>query len=93
VTFFSLVERSFAVTGRGLFIVPAIPQGDFKPGMKSPIQLRRPDGRVLDTQIEAVEFLYAPEQVPQQRMAFMVPGDISQEDVPEGTEIWLSAEE
>jgi hypothetical protein len=67
VIFISEVQDAFVVTGEGLFIVPAIPQDDFRLRVKSPIQLRTPDGRILETHINAVEFLYAPEQISQDR--------------------------
>jgi hypothetical protein len=93
VTFLSKVEHAFVVTGRGLFIMPAVPQGNFRLSERCPIQLRTPDGQVLDTHVAAVEFLYGPEEVPQRRLTLMMPNDIAAQDVPNGTEIWLAASE
>jgi hypothetical protein len=54
---------------------------------EDPIQLRIPGGQVKNTHIVAVEFLSGPGK---SRPAFMLPRDISNQGVPEGTEIWLA---
>jgi len=86
------VEDVFAIHGRGCVLVPAIPSGlDFKIKPTDQIQLRTPDGRVLDSRIESVEFLYGKNADGDRhcRMAIMLPKDIAKEDVPKGTEVWF----
>jgi hypothetical protein len=48
------IEYVFEVSGRGCVITPVIPaDATFEIRAKDPIQLRTPDGRVLDTYIAA----------------------------------------
>lgn len=88
--FFAIVEDSFQVTGRGCVIVPG-PSGscDFQLRAKDPIQLRYPDGRIVETRIAAIEMISGPNV--KGRMAFLLPEPITKSDVPSGTEIWLAA--
>jgi translation elongation factor EF-Tu-like GTPase len=82
------VEDTFYISGRGCVIVPAIPEGlDFRIRAKDQIELRTPEGRVLQTHIASVEF--AKRQNAPCRMAIMLPVDIAKQDVPTGTEVWL----
>jgi hypothetical protein len=60
---------------------------DFRIRAKDQIELRTPEGRVLQTHIASVEF--AKLQVAPCRMAIMLPVDIAKQDVPTGTEVWL----
>ena len=87
--FLSKVEDTFTITGRGCVVVPVAPRPDcdFRLRPRSPIQLRRPDGRILDTYIAALEMVCGPEV--KGRMAFLLPAEITKQDVPKGTEIWL----
>jgi len=50
------------------------------------IQLRDPDGKVLNTHIVSVELLCGPEG--KCRLALLLPRDVTKEDIPNGTEIW-----
>ena len=82
------VEDKFEISGRGCVIVPAIPEGlDFRIRAKDQIELRTPDGRVLQTHIASIEF--AKQDVRPCRMVIMLPPDIAKQDVPTGTEVWF----
>jgi translation elongation factor EF-Tu-like GTPase len=89
-TFFSKVEDVFQISGRGCVVVPAIPRSslDFQLHTRDSIQLRNPDGRILDTYIAGIEILCGPRVI--DRMAFLLPGNIRKEDVSKETEIWLA---
>jgi len=89
VIFLSKVEDTFEITGRGLVIVPAQPRADldFRLRAKDSIQLRSPDGQVLDTHIASVEICCGPNV--HCRMAFLLPKGIAKHEVPKETEIWL----
>lgn len=85
---FFKVDDVFHVSGRGCVIVPSIPEGlDFKVRTKDLIELRTPDGRILQTHVASVEF--AKGRNAQCRIAIMLPRDIAKQDVPIGTEIWF----
>ena len=80
------VEDIFYISGRGCVIVPAIPQGlDFRIRAKNQIELRNPDGRILQTHIASIE-LAKPQLGSPCRMVIMLPPDIAKHDVPIGTE-------
>jgi hypothetical protein len=83
---FAKVETSFEITGKGCVIVPAF-LSDLRVRVMEPIQLRTPDGHVRDTHISAVEFLSGLDET---RLAFMLPRNIMKQDIPEGTEIWVT---
>jgi hypothetical protein len=86
VILFAKVESVFQISNRGTVIVPAF-LSEILVRVGSRIQLRVPDGKVRDTHITAVEFLSG---LGASRLAFMLPRDVAQQDVPEGTEIWLA---
>jgi hypothetical protein len=88
-TFFTRVQDVFSVSGRGTVLVLPDNWGtDLQIRVGEKIQLRTPDGRVFDTQINGVEFV--------KRAAgacvagIILPREISRSDIPETTEIWLS---
>lgn len=89
-TYFSKVENAFTVQGRGCVIVPAAPLAelDFRLHPLDPIQLRSPDGEVLDTHIVSIELVMPVDRTPC-RMAFLLPKDVKKAATPTGTEIWL----
>lgn len=84
---FFKVEDVFHVSERGCVIVPAIPEGlDFNVRTKDQIELRTPDGRILQTHIASVELA--------KRRNAPCHGDhaaahVAKQDVPIGTEIWF----
>jgi len=88
-TFLFKIEEVFEVTGRGCVIVPAIAEGaDFKIRPRDAIQLRTPEGRTLNTHIGSVEFLK--QAVGACRMAILLPSEVLKQDVPKGSEVWLT---
>lgn len=75
--------------GRGCVIVPPIPSSlEFNVRAKDQIQLRSPDGHVLDTHIASIE-LSKPADGSACRAAIMLPREIIKKDIPVGTEVWL----
>jgi translation elongation factor EF-Tu-like GTPase len=83
------VEDVFDISGRGCVIAPVIPaDADYRIRAKDQIQLRAPDGRVLDTHIASIELL-KPRDGSACRMAIMLPRNLVKQDVPPGTEVWL----
>ena len=83
------VEDMFYISGRGCVIIPAIPEGlDFRIRAKDQIELRTPDGRVLQTHIASVQ-LAKPQDGSPCRMVIMLPPDVAKQDVPIGTEVWF----
>jgi len=85
------VEDVFYISGRGcvLSVVPSGP--DFKIKPSDHIQLRTPEGRVFDSHIASIEFLYGTDTDGKRhcRMAIMLPREIEKYDVPRGTEVWF----
>jgi hypothetical protein len=83
-----VVDDAFNITGRGVIVTPKIPAESFKGAIERQVELRNPDGKTL-----------------QARAAFAIPRDskmdpnhpyflclvreISTDDVPIGTELWL----
>jgi hypothetical protein len=86
----SQVEDTFQIAGRGCVVVPAIPRSElnFSLRAKDPVQLRMPDGRIINTHIVSIELACGPQV--KDRMAFLLPGTIKTEEVPKGTEIWIA---
>jgi translation elongation factor EF-Tu-like GTPase len=88
-TFLFKIEEVFEIAGRGCVIVPVIVEGaDFKIRPRDGIQLRTPEGRTLNTQIGSVEFLKP--AVGACRMGILLPSDVRKQDVPNGSEVWLT---
>jgi hypothetical protein len=84
------VEAVFDISGRGRVIAPAVPAGaDFSIRVNDQVQLRTPDGRVLDTHIASIDFLN-PQDGSTCRMAIMLPHDLAKQNIPTGTEVWLA---
>lgn len=72
--------------------MPCVPRTslDFPLHLRDVIQLREPDGYVLDTYIAGLEMICGPEV--SDRMAFLLPKGITKQDISKGTEIWLIRE-
>jgi hypothetical protein len=88
-TFHFKIEEVFEIYGRGCVIVPVITEGtDFKIRPQDAIQLRTPDGRTFNTHIGSVEFLKP--EVGRSRLAILLPTDIQEQDVPKGSDVWLT---
>lgn len=90
--FFSKVEETFEISGRGCVIVPDVPRSSlhFRLRAQDSIQLRNRNGAVLDTYIASIEMLCGSKV--KDRIAFLLPANITRKDVPNGTEIWLVRE-
>lgn len=86
VEFFSKVEDTFVVPGRGLVVVPEKPETDFRIRVGTPIELRTPEGRSIKTHITGVEFLK--QATGPCDMALLITRDVNKDEVPSGTEIW-----
>ena len=87
--FFATVEDSFHITVRGCVIVSSEPRSsEHRLKAKDRIQLRHPDGTMIETHIAALELSCGPNV--KDRVAFLLPESIAKADVPAGTEIWLS---
>ena len=88
-TFLFTIEEVFEIPGRGCVIVPAIVEvADFKIRPRDAIQLRTPEGRTLNTHIGSVEFLKP--AVGACRMGILLPSDVLKQDVPKGSDVWLT---
>lgn len=88
-TFLFKVEEVFEIPTRGCVIVPVVGDGaDFKIRARDAIQLRTPEGLTLDTHIDSVEFLK--QAVGACRMGILLPSDVRKQDIPKGSEVWLT---
>ena len=86
--FLSRIEDIFRITGRGFVVVLGKTELGIRFKAKDPIQLRTPDGRVLDTHVAAIEFVCGPKV--KSNLAFLLPFDVKEQDAPPETEIWLA---
>jgi len=83
------VEDVFDLSGRGCVLAPQIFSNvDVKVHAKDQLQLRTPDGKVLDTHIASIE-LGKPQDGSPCRAFIMLPRELGKEDIPIGTEVWL----
>jgi hypothetical protein len=78
-TLLFIVDQTFNVTGRGLILTPGM--GDKYTPIGSRIKLIRPDKSVMETTIRGISF--------DQYRNIMVGEELTKEDVPAGTEVWL----
>jgi len=87
------VEGVFDIAGRGLTLAPAIPHNlgsAIRP--KDRIQLRTPNGQILDTHIASFSF-GKPIGGGRTIVAIELPSEMRREDVPIGTEVWFLSNE
>jgi hypothetical protein len=75
------VEETFLITGRGLILTPGLGDNLKFATTGTPIILIRPNQTVLLANIRGVSF--------QGSHDVLVGGDLTKEDVPIGTEVWL----
>jgi len=83
------VEDVFDISGHGLILTPKIPDDlglTVRP--KDPIQLRTPDGRILETYIACFSS-GRPIGGDRRFYCIMLPRDFMKPDIPIGTEVWL----
>ena len=80
-----VVEDTFAITSRGLVLVPGIlPKGNERFRVGDPIELRTPDGSAIATRIGGLEMI-CPN--PRGDLVIMLK-ELAKTDVPIGTEVW-----
>jgi hypothetical protein len=85
---FSKIEDIFRVTGYGFFVVPGAIAAGACLKARDLIQLGPPDGRTLNTQVAAVEFMKGARV--KRSIALRPASDVKE---PLGTEIWLARDE
>ena len=85
-TFLFAVDDVLDISGRYVMPVPGVPVSI--PGVRKglPIELRRPDGTVLLTEVASIPLLDPYD--PKRPIQICIAG-ISKSDVPVGTEIWM----
>jgi hypothetical protein len=91
-TLLSKVEDVFEIEGRGCVITPARSSLTPKDAMirrADPIELRKPDGSVVQTHIFDVEMIDYADRT-KSSVALVLPREFSKADFPVGTEIWLN---
>ena len=71
----------------GLTVATDAKSADVRLHVGAPIELRRPDGSRLETEIAAIARVRP--RNPDQSFDFLLPGSVRKEDVPVGTEVWL----
>ena len=76
------VEERFMVTGRGLILVPGI--GDKKASINDKLKIVRPDNSIIETTIKGISFNL--------NRDILVGSDLTKDDVPIGSEIYLNKE-
>jgi hypothetical protein len=86
VVLLTTVANSFEVQGRGCYIVPRQWESNLRISADDKIQLRTPDGSVLNTHIGSVELGTASSGT---FLTIGLPHPMTKRSVPEGTEIWL----
>lgn len=85
------VEDRFQIRGRGCVLVPGLSTETGSPVVRvgDAIQLRTPDGRVIDTHIRGVEMINYRRKPERITAPILLPPNLSAEDVPVGTEVFL----
>jgi hypothetical protein len=76
------VQDRFLVTGRGLILVPGL--GDKKVTIGDPIKIVKPDLTIVETTIRGIGF--------NEFRDILVGNDLTKDDVPIGSEVWLNKE-
>jgi hypothetical protein len=94
VFFFASVQASFEVADRGCVIILVRdevkgPNAEFTLKVKDPIELRRPDGQVLDTYVEGFE-MASVSAIPG-RLVVRLPRSVTKSDAPKGTQVWVGS--
>jgi hypothetical protein len=80
------VEEPFTIEGRGVCLSPVLViQDDEAFQIGDPIDIRHPDGRVVRTNIAALELPYPN---PDHGWIIMLPQSIKIGDIPVGSEVW-----
>ena len=85
-SFLSKVEDAFAITGRGVVLIPGIPQeGGRSVKVGDALEIRQPDGRRIITRVAGIEMGSRIRSAP-----ILLPRDLQKDDVPVGSELWHS---
>jgi hypothetical protein len=87
VVLLTTVEASWEITGRGCWITPVELESDLRIREKDRIQLRTPNGHILDTYIATIST--GSRAAGGRFLGIGLPGNITPPQVPPGTEIWL----
>jgi hypothetical protein len=80
------VTDTFAITGRGLIVVPEPPENTFSGPTKIHVELRRPDGSILRQDMSVSWGFQTPSRKNQGWTCTFL--SATKADVPIGTEIW-----
>lgn len=83
-----VVEDTFLIKGRGLIPAPGVLRDSGRIRVGDPIELRRPDGTSIAWQIGGIEILDG-SAVDKNNTCILLK-DLGKDDVPIGTEIWLT---
>lgn len=89
--FLSRIEHVFRTSAPGWIVAPGIPRkGKTVPAVKikDKLQLRTPDGHIRDTHVAALELVSGPHA--RDCTPIRLPDDVTEQDIPIGTEIWHS---
>ncbi|GMV32122.1 MAG: hypothetical protein AMXMBFR59_42470 [Rhodanobacteraceae bacterium] len=83
------IEGTFLVTGRGLVVVPGPLRSEVAGGADIPVELRLPDGAVLNARASLQHYHQSPAPPPHiaRQWGFILSG-VTKERVPIGTEVW-----
>lgn len=76
------VQDRFLVTGRGLILIPGL--GDKNANTGDPIKIVKPDQTIVETTIRGIGF--------NEFRDILVGSDLTKDDVPIGSEVWLNKE-
>lgn len=85
------VEDAFQITGRGCVLVPgpSAEEGSQPIRIGDRVCLRKPDGHSFDTVIAGVEMIGRRPRPKVITAPILLPRDVTKDDVPIGTEVWL----
>ena len=86
--FLYTVAEVFDVAGRFIVAVPGIPPETAGIRGGTPLELHRPDGSVLSTHIDSIAMVSPYD--PKRPIQFSFPPGLTKQDLPVGTEVWLS---
>jgi hypothetical protein len=76
------VQDRYLISGRGLILIPGL--GDKKATIGDPIKIVKPDHTIIKTTIRGIGF--------NEFRDVLIGKDLSKEDVPIDSEIWLDKE-
>ena len=81
------VDGVFDLGGRCVVATPGIPPTTQGIRNGTPLELRRPDGSVVRTQIADIAFVNPYD--PKRPIQFSFPPSLTKQDIPVGTEVWM----